>query len=420
MTAFLRSALVTTACSRKMTAPEVAVIRSLFMLPVVVALVGLVASCPSLFGPDEDVPADDDVVVDDGDACREGGRSRGPSEPCCLAFGADACGANLFCAAFDGRTVPTCYVESTRLDGEQCDDDVHCASRACSDSGVCRASPGQPCDRSVGCADFQGGRYVCVQDNQGTDRCLIGGSDRGDACDDDDGCTSGFCVRERCASGNDGDTCDVDDDCASRVCVQATCSAGGLGGSCDVDDDCGDGLMCHGDQCSPPQLGDACDDDGDCAAVFGGCLDGACVTRAQGERCDSNAECGLLSCVDGTCDAVCTDSFRCALSGLFLGLTQECRQERCVEVGSVGEACTIDDDCARETLALSCSVGTCRRAEGQFCGDDAECVSNRCAPIVRRRCVDAAGDTRGLCSDQGTCPAGQSCRDRAADECVAP
>ena len=37
--------------------------------------------------------------------------AQGLSQPCCLSWGADACGAGLFCGAFDGRTVTTCYPE---------------------------------------------------------------------------------------------------------------------------------------------------------------------------------------------------------------------------------------------------------------------------------------------------------------------
>jgi hypothetical protein len=59
------------------------------------------------------------------------------SAPCCLDRGADACGAGLFCAAFDGRTQPTCYPEHSRLAGEACTGNVQCQSSACAASGVC-------------------------------------------------------------------------------------------------------------------------------------------------------------------------------------------------------------------------------------------------------------------------------------------
>lgn len=46
--------------------------------------------------------------------------ARGLSERCCPSFGADACGAGLFCAALDGRTIPTCYPEHSRAEGATC------------------------------------------------------------------------------------------------------------------------------------------------------------------------------------------------------------------------------------------------------------------------------------------------------------
>src|SRR5690242_15443328 len=46
--------------------------------------------------------------------------SQGLSGPCCPELGIDACGANLFCAAFDGREQATCYPERSRMDGTEC------------------------------------------------------------------------------------------------------------------------------------------------------------------------------------------------------------------------------------------------------------------------------------------------------------
>lgn len=100
---------------------------------------------------------------------REGGAcsqppSQGLSQPCCRQYGIDACGANLFCAAFDGRQQPTCYAERSRPDGEECTADHQCVSASCNvEEGACRASPGMTCDRTVGCADDPtGAPYACA------------------------------------------------------------------------------------------------------------------------------------------------------------------------------------------------------------------------------------------------------------------
>ena len=74
------------------------------------------------------------------------------SEPCCSSYGADACGAGLFCAAFDGRTRETCYAEHSRLSLETCTEDRQCTSSSCNTvAGKCRSSQYELCTTQVGC-----------------------------------------------------------------------------------------------------------------------------------------------------------------------------------------------------------------------------------------------------------------------------
>ena len=91
----------------------------------------------------DDASHDTDVQTEEGLPDTEGpldamtscepdpGASRALGEPCCPDHGADACEAGLFCAAFDDQTIHACYEEHSRLDGESCDDDSHCASTFC-------------------------------------------------------------------------------------------------------------------------------------------------------------------------------------------------------------------------------------------------------------------------------------------------
>jgi hypothetical protein len=66
--------------------------------------------------------------------------SQGLSQACCLQRGIDACGAMLFCAAFDGRATATCYSEYSRADGEECFENRHCKSKFCNlDTRKCSA-----------------------------------------------------------------------------------------------------------------------------------------------------------------------------------------------------------------------------------------------------------------------------------------
>ena len=76
----------------------------------------------------------------------------GVSEACCPDYGLDACGANLICAALDGRTLPTCYLEATRLGGEECTDDALCFSGSCNElNNTCMPILEESCDPTVGC-----------------------------------------------------------------------------------------------------------------------------------------------------------------------------------------------------------------------------------------------------------------------------
>ena len=114
--------------------------------------------------------------------------SQGISQACCIGHGIDACGAGLFCAAFDGRTQATCYPERSRPDLESCSEDRHCASGSCnSDEGLCRSTPWTSCNPAVGCvADPAGSRHACVEE---TGTCqLVGDGSYGSACETDADC----------------------------------------------------------------------------------------------------------------------------------------------------------------------------------------------------------------------------------------
>lgn len=68
--------------------------------------------------------------------------SQGLSEPCCLSLGIDACGAQLFCEAFDGRIQPTCYAERSRQPGQSCSADLQCSTGSCSPTArLCELPP---------------------------------------------------------------------------------------------------------------------------------------------------------------------------------------------------------------------------------------------------------------------------------------
>lgn len=127
-------------------------------------------------------------------------KSQPASAPCCLGYGVDACGANLFCAAFDGRTQPTCYIEHSRMAGEACTGDVQCATTACNTGvGKCKALPGTTCDAAIGCAsDPKGEAYAC---DPAKNQCIAKGYGLlGEYCASPSDCQPG--VGLTCSSGH--------------------------------------------------------------------------------------------------------------------------------------------------------------------------------------------------------------------------
>jgi hypothetical protein len=200
--------------------------------------------------------------------------SQGLSQPCCLAHGVDACGATLFCAAFDGRTQPTCYPERSRLTGESCFEDRHCASGSCHlEAGVCRGIPFADCDPEIGCArDPSGNRYACV-----ADRCEpVGDGALGAVCESSDDCEAPF-------------TCGPDHTCM----LEGACGEVTGEGVCIEAPDGDDCYACRATNAF--SCFDSCRAEFDAVGACGhanGCIDGS----------TANPRCVATKCADALCD----------------------------------------------------------------------------------------------------------------------
>ncbi len=80
-------------------------------------------------------------------------KTQGLSQPCCPDYKLDACGATLFCAAFDGRKTFSCYPENSRGLQQACFENRHCASNICSTTTkTCLAGLHQYCNAAEDCA----------------------------------------------------------------------------------------------------------------------------------------------------------------------------------------------------------------------------------------------------------------------------
>lgn len=225
------------------------------------------------------------------------------SEACCEAFGIDACGGGLFCAAFDGRTIGTCYALGSRTNGQECREDAHCGSGLCGAGGHCAALPSETCNAADGCVGVGGTRYLCLEA-----RCVASSGAEGSRCGEPSDCATGYCVMGNCRSGAVGAPCTAPTDCADGVCARGACSSGTTGTSCEIDADCASGHQCH--HSWPVSVCDianpsSCDDDADC--VRSGCFMGACVVGDFFAACDTDPDCGVsafggpLMCLGGRC-----------------------------------------------------------------------------------------------------------------------
>jgi len=169
----------------------------------------------------------DDEVCDDGvactiDTCTSGG--------CEVEFDDGACDDGVAC------TIDTCGAEGCELelDGSYCDDGVACTVDVCTTSG-CEVTP----DDEL-CVDTN----PCTEDLCSPDEGCVHPPNSGNACSDDDDCTTGdVCVIGACV-GDEID-CDDGDACTADACEDAVCRhvrtplPGVVDDDCDgVDDDC--------------------------------------------------------------------------------------------------------------------------------------------------------------------------------------
>jgi hypothetical protein len=223
-------------------------------------------------------------------------------------------------------------VRGTRAAGEPCEDDVQCASAACS----------QRSDAECG---------VCARD-----------AGEGESCAED-GVTCGA-----------GLYCDFNDDDRPDLCRRK----GPAGAACERRSECEDGLLCDGGACKPfsalPKAGEPCAD----RCAFGSaCGDGTCVVLPQENQPCLSDDRPVPSCALGLdCDEagnVCKRRFTgevdpggaCDDDTFCKGGT--CAAGRCVAYAKLGEAC---------------SDGDGGPGSAPPCEDDYECTAGACAEVA--------------------------------------
>ncbi len=145
---------------------------------------------------------------------------------CCEDYGIDACGAGLFCAKLDGRTVATCYANNVRKPEETCTADVQCTTESCATSGRCAAAGGTACQPKDGCEKG----YVCsayLGDLTVAAKCQAIGDL--EYCGADSNCRRGeFCRSGHCLTASAkyaGEKCTQDSECVDQTagCFSGFC-----------------------------------------------------------------------------------------------------------------------------------------------------------------------------------------------------
>jgi hypothetical protein len=184
-------------------------------------------------------------------------KAQPPTAECCPAWGIDACGGGLFCAAFDGRSVAVCYLEHSRTGGQECFDDLHCVTASCNTAvGKCRVSPGERCSEEIGCAPSGGSTYGCSGGVCVKTMCSVCG---------ELACCDGVCTDAAIDTFNCGTCGNACTEASAPGCVEGQCGCLSNGGAaCPSGSSCctngcknllNDGLNCGycGQRCSVAQ-----------------------------------------------------------------------------------------------------------------------------------------------------------------------
>ncbi len=191
---------------------------------------------------DNDASTRDEIPVSDAeqDICDDNGGNAAAGQSCCRALGVDACEPNFFCAALDGRTIPSCHVERSREIGESCEADKECRSGACNTvyNECIGTEEYNPCGLETGC----GGDLFCIS-NQDPNRYwqepYIPSSE--------DEYT--FCARDQNSSGVQwsyyigGSTCFSDNNCLGYECDLETSRCKGTEGDPCTEVVCNDAMI---------------------------------------------------------------------------------------------------------------------------------------------------------------------------------
>ena len=297
------------------------------------------------------------------------------------------------CKTSDCDEVTGLCVEEAANEGGACDDGDLCTVGDFCAQGVCQAGGGAPtCDDGDPCTED-----YCDAAKGG---CATKTAPGSPACDDGNPCTVGdVCAFGACKEGSDALDCDDDNECTTNFCSEGVgCqTTPKTGQACDDQDACTSGDVCDAQgTCAGTTM--TCDDsngctDDSCSSAVGcvyqpnvlGCDDGDACTSA--DVCASGS-CGgnPLDCDDGN---PCTSDFCHTQDGCQ---TTPLTGSPCND----GDACTDNDFCDAQGLCGGDAV---------VCDDSNGCTDDSCDSLAG--CVYEPNGNP--CDDDDPCTVGDTC-----------
>lgn len=168
-------------------------------------------------------------------------------------------------------------------DGLSCGSDKECYSGYCKvDTCAARGLRGEQCDRDVACTTRHCSEKICIT------------LDNGDNCVLDHECTSYHCIAGKCAALDHNSACVYDIECRSGMCGNMTCSGLENDNPCTFADQCGS-YLCENGICITLKDGLNCTSSQNCKS--GHCSKGLCCYTGMDccrsdDDCSTGGECG--------------------------------------------------------------------------------------------------------------------------------
>ncbi len=298
--------------------------------------------------------------------------------------------------------------------GAACGGNSECLSKFCVDGYCCDVACNgqcQACDITPGqCAQVSGTPHGARTACSGSGACSGACGTQPTACDYPSSTTS--CGQQMCADSVEtlATSCDGTGACSpapTTSCGAFLCSGNACPTSCTGDGQCVPPAKCIGGVCQGTLPNTAvCSGNGDCSSGF--CVDGVCCNigcTGECQACDVSGAVGICTQVSGAPHGARTP---CIGVGSGCGGTCGTQTTQCdyPTTSCRSASCSVANN--TETLAASCSKGTCPLVQTAGCGLYS-CGASACNATCKGDGDCAPGDFCNAGTCLATAPLGHSC-----------